>query len=439
MSSGNSYDLTLTNWGLRFLSDAAERDYRVWRNEQNIPVYRLVALVSLPPWLFGGPAGYLWKPDIDWLMLWLPGYLISVPALLFAFALTFTRSRRYATLISSVMLIIVGCVMAWIIEFNIRSILGFYDAGPMVVSMILFSCFALFMRLPPLYAMVSALPLLLASVLTVLATHPRGSEREILAYPYIVIPFITYFFIVVMSAVGERFFRRSFVNEQLLARQNAALEQSRNLIRRYVPPALADHIIGGGTDGIEVPQRRRVTVLFSDIVGFTETADRVEPEVMTQIISEYMAAMARIVDAHQGTVNEFIGDGLMALFGAPAALEPEAQARSAVRAAQAMQAELPQLNARWRKLGLGAPLQIRIGINTGMVSVGSYGSEGRMTYTAIGLQTNIAARIQSHCEPGGILISDATWQLVNEQIKCLPKGEITCKGVHFPIATYTPA
>ncbi|MGH8458952.1 MAG: adenylate/guanylate cyclase domain-containing protein, partial [Nevskiales bacterium] len=106
--------------------------------------------------------------------------------------------------------------------------------------------------------------------------------------------------------------------------------------------------------------------------------------------------------------------------------------------AQAMQARLPELNARWRKLGLGAALQIRVGINTGMVSVGSYGSEGRMTYTAIGLQTNIAARIQSHCEPGGILISDATWQLIHEAIECTPKGEVQCKGVHYPVAVYSP-
>jgi class 3 adenylate cyclase len=168
-------------------------------------------------------------------------------------------------------------------------------------------------------------------------------------------------------------------------------------------------------------------------------ADRVEPEVISQVIGEYMAAMADIVDTHRGTVNEFVGDGLMALFGAPRALDPEEQARCAVRAAQAMQARLPELNARWRKLGLGGNLQVRIGINTGMVSVGSYGSEGRMTYTAIGLQTNIAARIQARCEPGDILLSDATWQLVQGEIPCESRGTMEIKGVHYPVATYSPA
>jgi class 3 adenylate cyclase len=219
----------------------------------------------------------------------------------------------------------------------------------------------------------------------------------------------------------------------------AALQRNQQLIRRYLPRALADQIIAGRELDVIKPQRRRVTVLFSDIVGFTDLADRVEPEVLTQVINEYMAAMSEIVDDHQGTVNEFIGDGLMALFGAPEPLEPEVQARQAIRAAQAMQARLPELNPHWRKLGLGTALQIRIGINTGMASVGSYGSEGRMTYTAIGLQTNIAARIQAHCEPGGILISEATYHLVEGDIDCAPKGEIECKGVHFPIRTYAPA
>lgn len=218
----------------------------------------------------------------------------------------------------------------------------------------------------------------------------------------------------------------------------AGMERSQGYIRRYLPPAVADQIIAGKEAEISTPQRRRVTVLFSDIVGFTDMADRVEPEVMTQVIGDYMAAMSQIVDEHQGTVNEFIGDGLMALFGAPTELEPEQQAKQAVLSAQAMLAKLPELNNRWRKLGLGKELQIRIGINTGMSSVGSYGSEGRMTYTAIGLQTNIAARIQSKCAPGRILMSDATYQLIDDVIDCIPKGEVECKGVHYPVNVYAP-
>ena len=148
--------------------------------------------------------------------------------------------------------------------------------------------------------------------------------------------------------------------------------------------------------------------------------------------------MADIVERHGGTVTEFAGDGLMALFGAPSEREPEDQVTGAIAAATEMQATLPVLNQRWFKIGLDHELQTRIGINTGVSSVGTFGSEGRGTYTAIGLQINIAARIQAECEPGSILLSQASWQLVKDTIACESRGETQVKGVHFPIKLYTP-
>lgn len=179
-------------------------------------------------------------------------------------------------------------------------------------------------------------------------------------------------------------------------------------------------------------------MLFADMVGFTELADRVEAEVLTQVINDYMSTLSQIVDEHCGTVTEFAGDGLMALFGAPDELDPEDQVVSAVLAARTMQARLPSLNDAWSRLGVHEPLEMRIGINSGVLSVGSFGSAGRMTYTAIGLQANVAARIQSHCEPGGILLSDSSWHLVKHQITCEPLGEVVCKGVHYPVRIHAP-
>lgn len=222
------------------------------------------------------------------------------------------------------------------------------------------------------------------------------------------------------------------------ARQHAerALRHSRELIRRYVPPTVANRIIAGEEAQIDTPQRQRLTVFFSDVVGFTDVADRVEPEVITQVINEYLSAMSKIVDAHGGTLNEFSGDGIMALFGAPENMEPKKQVHQAVDMALAMQRDMARLNENWRELGLGEKLQVRMGINTGMLSVGSFGSQGRMTYTAIGLQTNVTARIQAQCQPGEILLSDASWQLIRDDVQCTPKGEIEVKGVHFPIKVY---
>lgn len=436
----NDFDLGLKNLGLRFVSPEAETVYRVWRNEQNLPTYWLVAFVSIFAWGTAPITGFFLLPQFDWFGAWRVGYVLVIPMMLALMAAyhfsAWYRSR--ATLAAAIMLVITGCAMFSVFTIELAAVLHEQLAAATVAVMMLMASFALFSRLPPLLATLSVVPCMLPTAALVIQQFQSGMLNPAATYGGLNMVGVTWFFVSVMSAASERYIRNAFITEQLLVRQKAALESSQKLIRRYVPSALAEQIIGGKTDGIESPQRRRVTVLFSDIVGFTETADRVEPEVMTQIISEYMAAMAGIVDAHKGTVNEFIGDGLMALFGAPTPLPPEDQARNAIHAAQAMQARLPELNARWRKLGLGAPLQIRIGINTGMVSVGSYGSEGRMTYTAIGLQTNIAARLQSHCAPGGILISDATWQLVREEIACESRGDVECKGVHFPVAVYAP-
>jgi class 3 adenylate cyclase len=104
-----------------------------------------------------------------------------------------------------------------------------------------------------------------------------------------------------------------------------------------------------------------------------------------------------------------------------------------------MHAKLAELNHTWFHLGIEQPLKVRIGINTGVLSVGTFGSVGRGTYTAIGLQMNIAARIQAQCEPGSTLLSSSSWHLVKEKVPCEPLGEVTVKGVHFPISIYSPA
>ncbi len=237
---------------------------------------------------------------------------------------------------------------------------------------------------------------------------------------------------------NARVYRDMQALQEALESQRHDLEQSRKLIRRYVPSSVVDSIIDGRLDSVDKPQRRRVTILFSDIVGFTNMADRMDAESMTQVLNEYMISMAEIIERHGGTLTEFAGDGLMSLFGAPVEMEPEDQVESAVRAALEMQASIPDLNKGWLKLGMGNPLTMRIGINTGVLSVGSFGSEGRMTYTAIGLQTNVASRIESHCESGGVLLSEDSWHLVKDRIDCVPKGEVKCKGVHYPVKVYAP-
>lgn len=237
---------------------------------------------------------------------------------------------------------------------------------------------------------------------------------------------------------NARLYQELQTMQETLESQRHDLEQSRKIIRRYLPSAVVESIIEGRHDTVDKPQRRRLTIFFSDIVGFTDMADRMDAESTTQVINEYMSAMSQIVESHGGTLTEFAGDGLMALFGAPNEMAPEDQVEHAVRAALETQSRIPELNEGWFRLGIGNPLKIRIGINTGVLSVGSFGSEGRMTYTAIGLQANVAARLEAHCDPGGVLISEDSWHLVKDRIQCEPMGEVECKGVHYPVKVYAP-
>ena len=217
------------------------------------------------------------------------------------------------------------------------------------------------------------------------------------------------------------------------------IEAGRRLIRRYVPSAVAARIDSGDDAAVGVPQRLRVTVLSSDVAGFTVMADRLDPESLSQIINEYVAVMSEVVEGQGGVVTEFAGDGLTAIFGAPEEAEPVDQVRQAVAAAKSMHQRLADLNEAWFHLGIEQPLRVRIGINTGVLSVGTFGSAGRGTYTAIGLQMNVAARIQAQCEPGSTLLSSSSWHLVKDEVHCESLGEVTVKGVHFPISVYAPS
>lgn len=217
---------------------------------------------------------------------------------------------------------------------------------------------------------------------------------------------------------------------------NARLERSTELIRRYVPAQVADTILSGELVDADRPERRKITILFSDVEGFTAAADELEPEDLASVLDEYLSTMATIAEAHGGTVSDLHGDGMMVLFGAPTATEAGAQAEAAVSSALAMQGRMEELREKWFNDGIQTPFKARIGINTGTVSVGSFGSQGRKIYTAIGTQTNLAARIQSHCPAGSVLVSHATWALAKDLAEWSDRGELEVKGIHYAVRVY---
>jgi class 3 adenylate cyclase len=224
--------------------------------------------------------------------------------------------------------------------------------------------------------------------------------------------------------------------------QENRLNQAQKLIRRYVPSQVADAIISGREEMAEKHERRKLTIFFSDLVGFTDIAEELEPEDLSRVLNEYFSAMTAIAQKHGGTVDELSGDAILVFFGAPYSTDDKDHALKAVHMAMDMQQAMSILNAKWRGAGITEPLQVRMGINTGVVTVGNFGSPERMKYAVLGKHVNLAARIQSQCEPGRVLLSHATWLLVNDQIPCNPKGEQQLKGLHKPVAIYeaeTPA
>lgn len=226
------------------------------------------------------------------------------------------------------------------------------------------------------------------------------------------------------------------LQDERLAEANAQLERSGRMIRRYVPSQLADQIIAGQHVDEFTPVRTKLTVFFSDLVGFTDVSEELEPEDLARVLNEYFSEMTTIAQRHGGTVDELSGDAILVFFGAPVATDDRDHALRAVRMAVEMQQAVRRLNDGWRRAGITESLTVRMGINTGVVTIGNFGSPDRMKYAVLGKHVNLAARIQATCEPGKVLISRATWLLVGEEIDCTPKGEASFKGITRPVATY---
>jgi class 3 adenylate cyclase len=227
--------------------------------------------------------------------------------------------------------------------------------------------------------------------------------------------------------------------ESALAIASEQLSRANDVISRYIASQLAEQIRAGNYTAFEHHERRRLTLFFSDIENFAATADSMEPEDLSARLNEYLSEMTIIAERHGATIDKFVGDAIMMFFGAPAASGDREQALHAVRMAMEMQARLDELRQRWSRQGMEAPFRIRIGINTGQATVGAFGSQSRLEYTAIGRQVNLAARLQAQCEPDRILVSYSTWVLVRDEISCRPRGEITLKGFHQPVKTYEVA
>ncbi len=180
-------------------------------------------------------------------------------------------------------------------------------------------------------------------------------------------------------------------------------------------------------------ERRKITILTSDLRGFTATSERISPEEVVKILNFYLGYMADVITKHQGTIDEFMGDGILVLFGAPITREDDPT--RAVACAIDMQLAMEPVNKQMKEWGL-APLEMGIGINTGEVVVGNIGSCKRTKYGIVGSQVNLTYRIESYTTGGQILISGTTLKEAGSIIQINGEKEVMPKGVKKPITIY---
>lgn len=219
--------------------------------------------------------------------------------------------------------------------------------------------------------------------------------------------------------------------EQRVTEQVAQLERLGRL-KNFFSPQLAEAIVAGGGEELLKTHRREVTVVFTDLRGFTAFTDSAEPEEVMEMLHAYHAEMGRLIHAHGGTLEHFAGDGMMIIFNDPVPMERPAE--HAARMALAMQQEVGPLAERWRKRGF--ELGLGIGIATGYATLGAIGFEGRWDYAVIGGVANLAARLCGEAQSGEILLERRTLAHLEGVARTEAGGELALKGFAKPVPAH---
>ncbi|AEB59059.1 adenylate/guanylate cyclase domain-containing protein [Ectopseudomonas mendocina] len=247
--------------------------------------------------------------------------------------------------------------------------------------------------------------------------------------------FTTLYICITAYFVNQQGLRLAQVRSEIKREQEKAARLARNLAK-YLSPQVWESIFTGKKSVRLETQRKKLTVFFSDIKGFTELSEELEAEALTDLLNTYLNEMSKICLKYGGTIDKFIGDSVMVFFGDPSSNGARKDAVAAVSMAIAMRKHMKVLRQQWRAQGITKPLEIRMGLNTGYCTVGNFGADTRMDYTIIGRDVNLASRLESAAESGEILISHETYSLVKDVIMCRDKGQISVKGFTRPVQIY---
>ena len=236
-------------------------------------------------------------------------------------------------------------------------------------------------------------------------------------------------------------------NEELLIENEKAyeelsfkterLEKISNQLAKYLSPQIYKNIFETDTDKVETYTRKKLTIFFSDIKEFTNLSDRLDPDLLAEIINEYLSEMTEIALQFGGTIDKFIGDAILIFFGDPETEGTAVDAKRCLDMAIAMRKRVGELDEVWKKeKGISQGLQVRTGISTGYCTVGNFGSVQRVDYTVLGSPVNLAARLEAACSPQEILVSPETKGLVSEVFDFEEKKPIKLKGFSDTIKPY---
>jgi adenylate cyclase len=221
-----------------------------------------------------------------------------------------------------------------------------------------------------------------------------------------------------------------------IQRKQVEQQNLSNKVAKYIAPQIWELIFSGNHEVKLETQRKKLVVFFSDIKGFTALSEQLESEALTELLNNYLTEMTNIAIKYGGTIDKYIGDGMMVFFGDPKTQGAKKDTLACVAMAIEMKKHMKVLRQNWRAQGVQSPLEIRMGINTGYCTVGNFGTESRMDYTIIGKEVNMASRLESAADSGEILLSHESYALIQDKIICREKGTITAKGFSRPVPVY---
>jgi class 3 adenylate cyclase len=208
-------------------------------------------------------------------------------------------------------------------------------------------------------------------------------------------------------------------------------------LAKYLPPQIHEAIFSGKFETGIATKRKKLTIFFSDIANFTSTSEGLQPEDLTKYLNEYFSEMTAIALECGATIDKYIGDAMMVFFGDPDSKGEREDARACVNMALRMRDKISNLQLKWQKQGFSEPFQVRMGMNTGYCNVGNFGSDQRLTYTIIGSEVNIAQRLETSAESGGILMSYETYAHAQDLIEVEQLESISMKGVNREIKVFS--